>query len=199
MLCCVCNVILSFFLYNKNCDHKEVVNDNLKYRLGGVIIVKLKYAKQVDLQEIIRTCIGTGLGIGGIAILAQYTELPFLIAPFGASAVLLYSAASSPLAQPRNLVIGHMSSGFVAITCCRLLGNTVYALVFAVTLAIVVMMLLDAVHPPGGATALLCMLQGTTSYTFLFLPVLIGAMILLMAAIIASHLVPNAKPYPATK
>lgn len=126
--------------------------------------------KQVPLPEILRTCIGTVLGIGGVALLAKYTQLPFIIAPFGASAVLLYSAVSSPLAQPRNLVLGHLVSGVIAITVCNLVGNSAASTVLAVTTAIVAMMLLDAVHPPGGATALLCMLQNTTSYTFLLTP-----------------------------
>ena len=157
------------------------------------------FFQAVSLQEVLRTCIGTILGIGGVALLAEYTELPLIIAPFGASAVLLYSATTSPLAQPRNLLIGHFVSALIAITCCKIFGNGIVPTVLAVSLAIVVMMLLDAVHPPGGATALLCMLQNTTSYTFLLTPIVTGVLILLVAAIIASVLVPNAKPYPAVK
>ena len=158
-----------------------------------------KKRKQIPLPEILRTCVGTVLGIGGVALLAKYTQLPFIIAPFGASAVLLYSAVASPLAQPRNLVLGHLVSGAIAITVCRLLGNSVASTVFAVTAAIVAMMLLDAVHPPGGATALLCMLQNTTSYTFLLTPLAAGCVVLLLAAIIASKVVPGTTPYPTPK
>ena len=158
-----------------------------------------KKRKQIPLPEILRTCIGTVLGIGGVAFLAKYTQLPFIIAPFGASAVLLYSAVSSPLAQPRNLVLGHLVSGVIAITVCRLLGNSVAPTVFAVTAAIVAMMLLDAVHPPGGATALLCMLQNTTSYTFLLTPLAAGCAVLLLAAVLASRIVPKAARYPVQK
>lgn len=150
-------------------------------------------------HEYLRTIIGTSLGIGGVALLAQQTGLPLIIAPFGASAVLLYSAASSPLAQPKNLLFGHIISAFIAITCCNLFGNSLFVTVLAVTLAIVFMMIFDAVHPPGGATALLCMLQNTTSYTFLVTPIIIGATILLLAAMIASKVVPKANPYPKTK
>ena len=152
--------------------------------------------KSVALSEIARTCIGTVLGIGGVALLAKYTQLPFIIAPFGASAVLLYSAVTSPLAQPRNLILGHLVSGIIAITVCNLLGNSVASTVLAVTSAIVAMMLLDAVHPPGGATALLCMLQNTTSYAFLITPLAAGCAVLLLAAMLASKLVPGAASYP---
>ena len=158
-----------------------------------------KKRKHIPLPEILRTCIGTVLGIGGVALLAKFTQLPFIIAPFGASAVLLYSAVSSPLAQPRNLVLGHLVSGVIAITVCRLLGNSVAPTVFAVTAAIVAMMLLDAVHPPGGATSLLCMLQNTTSYTFLLTPLAAGCAVLLLAAVIASRIVPKTVRYPVQK
>ncbi len=155
--------------------------------------------KRIPRHEIIRTCVGTILGIGGVAVLAEYTNLPFIIAPFGASAVLLYSATTSPLAQPRNLVLGHMASGVIGITFCNLFGNSVVSTVLAVTVAIVAMMMLDALHPPGGATALLCMLQNTTSYRFLITPLAAGVVVLLLAAVGASMLVPNANPYPANR
>ena len=158
-----------------------------------------KINKNIPPHELLRTCVGTGLGIGGVALLADLTGFPLIIAPFGASAVLLYSAVSSPLAQPKNLILGHMISGFIAISCCNLLGNTLFSTVLAVTLAIVCMMLLDAVHPPGGATALLCMLQNTTSYTFLATPLIAGVLILFLAAVIASKLVPKATDYPLRK
>ena len=158
-----------------------------------------KMSKTIPPHELMRTCIGTGLGIGGVAFLANQTGIPMIIAPFGASAVLLYSATSSPLAQPKNLILGHIISGFIAISCCNLLGNTLFSTVLAVTLAIVCMMFLDAVHPPGGATALLCMLQNTTSYTFLITPLIAGVLILLFAAVIASKIVPKANPYPIKK
>ena len=158
-----------------------------------------KKRKDIPLPEIIRTCIGTVLGIGGVAILAKYTQLPFIIAPFGASAVLIYSAVASPLAQPRNVVLGHLVSGVIAITVCNLFDTSVASTVLAVTVAIVAMMLLDAVHPPGGATALLCMLQNTTSYTFLLTPLAAGCAVLLLAAVIASRIVPKAVRYPVQK
>ena len=187
--CCVCNVHLLFLLYNKACKNDSVENE------GGIVVKQI--SRHISWQEIARTCLGTALGIGGIAILAEVTKLPLIIAPFGASAVLLYSATSSPLAQPRNLIVGHLISGTVAITCCKVFGSTIGSTVLAVTLAIVAMMLMDAVHPPGGATALLCMLQNINSYSFLLTPLVLGVLILLLAAVVASWVVPKAKPYPA--
>ena len=138
---------------------------------------------------------GTILGLGGVALLAEVIDYPLLIAPFGASAVLIYYAKTSPLAQPKNLVFGHLISAMVAITCCRLLGNQLFVAVLSVGMAITLMMMLDVAHPPGGATALLCVLQNTTSYTFLGY-LFLGVMILLLAAIVTSKLVPYASAYP---
>jgi len=141
---------------------------------------------------------GTVLGLGGVAFLAEMIDYPLLIAPFGASAVLIYYAKSSPLAQPKNLVFGHLLSAMIAITCCRLLGNHLFVAVLAVGMAITCMMLADIAHPPGGATALLCVLQNTTSYSFLGY-LFLGVMILLLSAIVTSKLVPYASAYPYVK
>ncbi len=147
-------------------------------------------------KELIMTAAGALAGIGGVAWLAHATGMPFIIAPFGASAVLLYSATSSPLAQPRNLAGGHVISAIIAISCCRMLGNSWYVMALAVTLAILAMMITETVHPPGGATALLCVLQNTTSYTFLVY-LLAGIVILLTAALLSACIFPGVRPYPS--
>ena len=146
-------------------------------------------------KELIMTAAGAMFGIGGVAWLAHYTSLPFIIAPFGASAVLLYSAVSSPLAQPRNLAGGHIISAVIAISCCRVLGNDWYVMALAVTLAILAMMATETVHPPGGATALLCILQNTTSYSFLVY-LCAGIVILLVSALLSARIFPGVRPYP---
>ncbi len=143
------------------------------------------------------TAVGALVGIGCCALLAHLTQQPFIIAPFGASAVLLYGAPSSPLAQPRNLIGGHMIAGVVGILCCRIFGAGWYTMALAVTLAILAMMVTGTVHPPGGATALLCALQGTTHFSFLLLPLAAGVAILLASAILSARIFPGVRPYPA--
>ena len=76
-----------------------------------------------------------------------------LIGLFGASAVLLFWCNRPPLAQPRNLIGGHLVSAAVAVTMVELLGSTPLAMAFGVGLAIFVMNLTHTTHPPGGATA----------------------------------------------
>ena len=148
-----------------------------------------------EWKKYLMTAVGTLLGIGGVAYLADISGSPLIIAPFGASAVLIYSATSSPLAQPRNLIGGHFLSAIIAITCCRLLGNAWYVMALAVTLAIIGMMFTGTVHPPGGATALLCVLQNTTNYEFLFY-LGSGIIILLLSALLSARIFPDVRPYP---
>ncbi|MGI5874450.1 MAG: HPP family protein [Bacillota bacterium] len=152
--------------------------------------------RHVSWKEAVMTFVGAFCGIGGCGLLAYLTDLPLIIAPFGASAVLIYSAVSSPLAQPRNVIGGHLIAAFVAISCCKLLGDSWYVMALAVSLAILAMMATGTLHPPGGATALLCVLQGTDSYFFMLLPLVPGVAILLTAAILSSKIFPGVRPYP---
>ncbi len=152
--------------------------------------------KRVDWREAVMTIVGVFLGIGGVALLAHITGLVWIMAPFGASAVLLYCASSSPLAQPRNFLLSHFIAGFIGITCVNLLGTAWYVPAISVCLAILAMMATDTVHPPGGATALLIALQGTTDYMFLLMPIAAGVAVMFAAALISARIFPGVRPYP---
>jgi CBS-domain-containing membrane protein len=123
-----------------------------------------------------------------------------LIGSFGATAVLLYAAIKSPLAQPRNLVGGHIISGLVGVACQHIFGDVSWlAASMAVSLAIVAMLATKTLHPPGGATALIAVIGGTKihnlGYLYAFFPVGTGAIILLVVALIVNNLSKNRK-YP---
>ena len=152
--------------------------------------------RHVFWKDAVMTFVGAFCGIGGCGLLAYLTDLPLIIAPFGASAVLIYSAVSSPLAQPRNVIGGHLIAAVVAISCCKMLGDGWYVMALAVALAILAMMVTGTLHPPGGATALLCVLQGTDSYFFLLVPLIPGIAILLISAILSARIFPGVRPYP---
>ena len=136
---------------------------------------------------------------GTLAILAicEITTLvghPLLIGSFGASAVLLFGATGSPLAQPRNLVGGHLASAGVAVIVVALFGSTPLTMAIGVGLAIFVMNLTHTTHPPGGATALIGV-QGAVGPEFILLPVLAGVLILLATAIFTNNVVYH-RSYP---
>ncbi|KAJ1648221.1 hypothetical protein LPJ64_000482 [Coemansia asiatica] len=87
-------------------------------------------------------------------------NLPFAIAPTGASAVLLFAVPSSPLAQPRNVIIGHVIAAQMGVFMYKAFENVETSLewlpgALAVGLAIFFMGLTNCYHPPAGATAYL--------------------------------------------
>ena len=141
-----------------------------------------KFSPQA-LRELSLTTVGTMLGIGTVTYLSVQQGMPLLIASFGASAVLLYGVPDAAMARPRNVLGGHFLSALIGVSCYQLLGDTWYAMTLAVTLAIVCMLLTGTAHPPGGATALVCVLEHA-GYSFIFLPVLTGALILTICALL---------------
>ena len=142
----------------------------------------------VGAGELLWSWIGAVLGIGLCGWLSsRYFEprdLSLLIGSFGASAVLVYGAIKSPLAQPRNLIGGHVISGLVGVACWQVFGATLWiAAALAVSLAIVAMLATKTLHPPGGATALIAVIGGdkvhALGFLYAFIPAGAGAVVLL--------------------
>jgi CBS-domain-containing membrane protein len=115
-----------------------------------------------------------------------------LIGSFGASAVLAYGAPDAPLAQPRNLVGGHLLSAATGVACFQLLGNDAFAAAAAVSLAIFFMHLTGTLHPPGGATALIAVIGSPAvhalGYMYVIIPAGAGAAIILGVALVVNNL-----------
>ncbi|MAA63710.1 MAG: HPP family protein [Alteromonadaceae bacterium] len=97
------------------------------------------------------------------------------MAPFGATMVILFGLPSSPLAQPRNIVVGHVLTTAVGLLVATLMGVHAWSLGIAVGLAVTLMLVTDTTHPPAGANPLLIMVAGE-DWHFLITPVAIGAL-----------------------
>lgn len=133
----------------------------------------------------------------GLLALAGVTSLTghgLIIGSFGASAVLLYGTPDSPLAQPRNVLGGHLLSALVGCAMVEFVGTGPMALAAAVGLAIVAMYVTHTMHPPGGATALIAVYDHA-GWMFVLLPVTVGAAILVVIAVLANNVV-NHRRYP---
>lgn len=150
-----------------------------------------------DFREAAWSFVGALCGIGLVAWLChQFGDAAsgtVLIGSFGASAVLLYGAPSAPLSQPRNLVGGHVLSALVGVTAWYLLGEMSWlAAAMAVACSIALMHLTGTLHPPGGATALIAVTGGPAihelGYAYALVPVGLGAMILLLIALLVNNL-----------
>jgi len=158
----------------------------------------------VSLSEITWSWIGAFLGITPLAFLNynlfQGNDPVFIIGSFGASAVLIYGAVKSPLAQPRNLVGGHMVSAVIGVIAYKLFYPFPwFASAFAVATAIAVMHATKTLHPPGGATALIAVIGSEKihdlGFLYVFVPVGAGALIMLIVALVVNNIA-KSRRYP---
>jgi CBS-domain-containing membrane protein len=158
----------------------------------------------VGLGEIFWSWLGAFLGIGSVAFLnyrfLEGTPLALIIGSFGASAVLIYGATKSPLAQPRNLVGGHIISALIGVAAFKLFHAHLWlAAGMAVATSIVVMHATRTLHPPGGATALIAVISGekitNLGFFYAIMPVGAGVAILLAVALIVNN-IPRHRRYP---
>jgi len=148
----------------------------------------------MSLRYAVWSFLSATLGILAICEVTTLVGYPLLIGSFGASAVLLFGATESPLAQPRNLVGGHLVSAIVAVVIVATCGSSPFTMALGVGLAIFVMNVTHTTHPPGGATALIG-IQGAVGPEYILLPVLAGALILLVTAIFTNNVVYH-RSYP---
>jgi CBS-domain-containing membrane protein len=139
-------------------------------------------------------------GLGGfvvIFLLAQLTaslHTALLIAPFGASCVLVFALPQSPLAQPRNVIGGHLISTAVGLAVFSLLGAQPLSLGLGVGLAIAAMQATGTLHPPAGADPIVVILTAM-GWPFLLSPVLVGA-IAIVGLAAAYHRGVSGRRYP---
>ena len=159
---------------------------------------------KVGLSEVVWSWVGSFLGIAAVCLihykLLNHTDLMMIIGSFGASAVLIYGAIRSPLAQPRNLLGGHILSAFIGVTAFQWLGAEPWlAAAVAVSTSIAVMHLTKTLHPPGGATALIAVIGSGTvhnlGYLYVLMPAALGAGVMLIIALIVNN-IPKSRKYP---
>ena len=175
---------------------------NRSYRVAKYVAYK---ETLVDYREKFWSFLGAFFGIGIIAFIQSvyFTESDnlFLIGSFGASCVLIYGVIQSPLAQPRNLIGGHLVSALIGVTVFKLLPDVIWLTApLAVSLSIIGMQYTKTLHPPGGATALIAV-SGSESikelgYLYVLFPVFSGVIILLLVALIANNMT-SMRKYPS--
>jgi len=165
-------------------------------------------------KEITWAIAGSGVALLLISLLhVRYlaaTGLPLIIAPFGASAVLVFGAFRSPLAQPRNVIGGQAFSAVVGVTVYQLQqqaqlhqliggGYEVVSIALAVSLAIGLMHMTGTLHPPGGATAFIAVAGGESihslGYWYVLSPCLVGSVLMVLIALVVNNIPPRQR-YP---
>lgn len=152
----------------------------------------------------LRGAVGGAIGIGLAALvtallLGPYDPaLPMIVAPMGASAVLVFAVPASPLAQPWPVIGGNLVSAFVGIGMGLAIGSPALSAALAVGTAIAAMSVTRSLHPPGGACALLCALgaTGPEQWDWLYLlPVAVNVLLLAMAGWLYNNLTGHSWPH----
>jgi CBS-domain-containing membrane protein len=124
--------------------------------------------------------VGAFLAIGLLSFFdSTLNDVALLMAPFGATAVLVFGVPDSPLAQPKNVILGHLITAFVGVFFTQYIGVSPLTLALATGIGVSAMLVTKTTHPPAGANPLLIMLAGL-GWDFLVTPVLLGAIIIIL-------------------
>jgi CBS domain-containing membrane protein len=155
--------------------------------------------QQVDAVERWRALAGGGVGVLFAALLSRLwvggdLHQPWLVAPIGASAVLVFAVPGSPLAQPWSVIGGNTLSALVGAVCAMLIPDPAIAGAVAVALAIALMFQMRCLHPPGGAAALLCAMSAV-DLKFAAFPVLFNCVLLVVAGMAYNTLTGRRYPH----
>jgi CBS domain-containing membrane protein len=152
------------------------------------------FAAQTDIshRRMLLSASSAFIAIALVTLVSQLSlrvsDIPFIVASMGASAVLLFVIPTSTLSSPWAFTGGHLISVTVGITCARWIPNIPLAAAATVSLAILAMFYLRCLHPPGGAAALVPVFGGDSvhalGYQFLVTPVLINVAVMLTCALL---------------
>ncbi|MCH4246635.1 MAG: HPP family protein [Acinetobacter populi] len=152
---------------------------------------KKRLASFFQQSEVLRSLIGGTASILALLWLTQFSQHVWIMAPFGASCVILYAVSQSPLAQPRNVILGHFISALIGLLFLKFFSTSMLSIAFAVGCATAAMQLLKCVHPPAGANPLVILLTANTvqyDWIFLLFPTLSGAILLVLIACIVNNI-----------
>lgn len=158
----------------------------------------------VDRHERMRASAGALFGLvltGSVTflILGDTIGAAWLIAPMGASSVLLFGVPSSPLAQPWSIIGGNLVAALIGVTCVKLIDAPVIAAGVAAGLSIACMFWLRCIHPPSGAVALTAVLGGPAvhamGYEFVLTPVMINSFLMVVTALLYNNATRRTYPH----
>lgn len=164
----------------------------MKTRINNILHLIGFNSQTVSHKERLITSFGGFCGILGVYFvsdaLLHAQAAALMVASMGASAVLLFAVPHSALAQPWNVLGGHLISAVIGVSCARFIPDMLLAAALSVGCAIAAMHYLRCIHPPGGATALSAVIGGpmvhAMGYDYFLQPVFINAVVILGIAIV---------------
>lgn len=159
---------------------------------------------RVPTKEALRAGLGAliGLALTGLFLLSPTVDLDlglYLVAPFGASSVLLFAVPNSPLAQPWSAIVGNTVAAFVGVAVCLFVADPALRIALAVGLAITATILCRAVHPPAGAVAMTAAMSPDAiahlGFWFALTPIAFGTIALVLLATLYARLTGRHYPF----
>ena len=163
----------------------------LRAKFGGT----MASPQRASLARTMIGCMGGTVGIGLLAFLTHFSNTALLMAPFGATCVLLFAVPDAPLSQPRNVIGGHVVATAIGLGAVHLLPSiSPIGMGVTVGLAIAAMQLTRTVHAPAGADPLVVLALGpTVPWSFLLTPVLVGSIVLVVIALALNNVESGSK------
>ena len=130
-------------------------------------------------ESMLLGALGATLGIVLLQVLSETSNIALLVAPFGATFVLVFALPESPLVKPKNIVGGYLIATIIGLLFYQLFGNTPLSLGLAFGLSFIFMQLTKTLHPPAGSIPLLIMFS-KPDWSYVVTPILIGVILILV-------------------
>ena len=130
-------------------------------------------------ESMLLGAMGATIGIILLQVLSESSNIALLVAPFGATFVLVFALPESPLVKPKNIIGGYLIATFTGLVFYQFLGNNPYSLGLAFGISFVLMQLTKTLHPPAGSIPLLIMFS-KPDWSYIITPILVGVILILV-------------------
>ena len=144
-------------------------------------------------ESMLLGALGATLGIVLLQVLSETSNIALLVAPYGATFVLVFALPESPLVKPKNIVGGYLIASLIGLFSYQLFGNTPLSLGLAFGLSFILMQLTNTLHPPAGSIPLLIMFS-KPDWSYVVTPILIGVILILVYEKFYNYVLKKFKP-----
>ena len=130
-------------------------------------------------ESMLLGAMGATIGIVLLQVLSETSNIALLVAPFGATFVLVFALPESPLVKPRNIIGGYLIATVLGLAFYQFMGNNAISMGLAFGITFVLMQLTKTLHPPAGSIPILIMFS-KPDWSYVITPVLVGVILILI-------------------
>jgi len=154
---------------------------------GSQVMSGIPYPKW---REPLIVGLGGAITIGVLCALSvDFKIVTCFLVPLGASCGLVMGVPTAPVAQPRNVILGNILSALVGLLVFRIFGQAVWwTLALAIGTAMAAMTATKTFHPPAAVTVLLPLLTKITDFTWVLMPVGLGAAMVVVIGLLYNNI-----------